>query len=174
MNKLHRLIIIPILLLTIYSCSRRKGVNDVLVEVVKTLIPILVFPLLLSCNGKTNKTSDSIPEGAVPFEYDFKREQFILMPGTLNDSISVKYLLETGGWAFGFSNNLDFETENDTVDGVYKIQKPMTVQIGQWKQISGNGIDAYYIDNTVFGAESGSISANYGRSIGRLITILKL
>jgi hypothetical protein len=114
----------------------------------------LVIPILLilpSCNNQSANTSrakltDSIPEGAVPFEYDFKHKKCIFIPGTLNDSIPFKYWLETGAM-MTFSDSLasDFERK-DIKTQFYKAQKTMKVQIGGWKLTYGDSVDAYYLD----------------------------
>jgi hypothetical protein len=119
----------------------------------KLITFLLCLSALLSCSAKSvdsTKTAltDSIPEGAVPFEYDFKREKAILISGILNDSIPLRFLLETG-MSMGFSDSLasDFEKKNSNY---YSVRKPMTVQIGKWKQVYGDSIDAFYIDKNFF------------------------
>lgn len=116
---------------------------------VYVIIPLLI---LLSCgNPSVQKTraalTDSIPEGAVPFEYDFKLKRAILIPGTLNDSIHLKYFFETGCQNMAFSDNLasDIELKGDKQQ-FHQIQKTMKVRIGGWERSSGDSFNAYYLD----------------------------
>lgn len=127
------------------------------------LIPILLF--LPSCNNQSADNSrvginDSIPEGAVPFEYDFKYKKCILIPGTLNDSIPFKYWLDTGMRDMVFSDSLasNFERKEFTKQHS-KVQKTMKVRIGGWKLAYGDSVDAYYLDknNPIFGFLGGGV-----------------
>jgi predicted aspartyl protease len=103
-----------------------------------------------SLSSANSNTLDSIPKGAVPFEYDSKLKKSILISGTLNDSIPLKYWLETGA-KMGFSDSLSSVLEKkQKTHRPMKVQKPMKVQIGNWKQIYGDSIDAFYIDNNSF------------------------
>jgi len=114
------------------------------------LIPILL--ILLSCNNQPAKTTkakltDSIPEGAVPFEFDFKMKRMILIPGTLNDSIRLKYLFETGSLKMRFSDILASDFERIEVEnGFHKVQKTMKVRIGGWERTYGDSVEARYLD----------------------------
>lgn len=119
-------------------------------------IPILL--ILLSCTSpsadkKIAALTDSIPEGAVPFEYDPNRIRAILIPGTLNDSIHVRYLLETGSVEMLFSDSLasDLEIKEDN-EQFHKVQKTMKVRIGDWERTSGDSFEACYLDkkNPIF------------------------
>lgn len=122
---------------------------------IKLIIFLFIISTLLSCNAKSiNSTTvamtDTIPEGAIPFEYDFKLKKAILIPGTLNDSIPLRYWLETGAEMI-FSDSLDSNFEKKEVSRIYyNVRKPMTVQIGQWKQVYGDSIDAYHLDKESF------------------------
>jgi hypothetical protein len=126
------------------------------------LIPILL--ILPSCNIQSADTTrakliDSIPDGAVPFEYDFKHKKCILIPGTLNDSISIKYWLETGA-SMTFSDSLASDFERKEFKKQHrKVQKTMKVRIGGWKLAYGDSVDAYYLDknNPIFGFLGGGV-----------------
>ncbi|HEY6915570.1 MAG TPA: hypothetical protein VI413_12920 [Paludibacter sp.] len=114
------------------------------------LAPILL--ILLSCNSPSSQTTratdiDSIPEGAVSFEYDFNLKRAILIPGTLNDSVPLWYFLETGFLKMTFSDSLtsDFEKKEDK-NGFRKIEKTMEVRIGGFERIYGDSVDAYCFD----------------------------
>ncbi|MDR0810808.1 MAG: hypothetical protein LBN23_00805 [Paludibacter sp.] len=121
-------------------------------NIISTVFISLLF-ILLSCNTKSTKQdvkiiNDSvIPKGAIPFEYDNKLKRAILIYGTLNDSIQLKYWLETGGVSMTFSDSLasDFEKKE-----MYKVQKTMKVQIGHLKQVYGDSVNAYYGDKDHF------------------------
>lgn len=114
------------------------------------LIPILL--ILLSCNNHSAKTTkaeltDSIPEGAVPFEYDFNMKSMILIPGTLNDSIPLKYCFETGVGRMTFSDSLASDFERKEVENRFsKVQKTMKVRIGGWERTYGDSVEARYLD----------------------------
>jgi hypothetical protein len=121
------------------------------------LIPILL--LLLSCNSQSADTSgaeltDSIPEGAVPFEYVYKLKKGILIPGTLNDSTMLMYWLETGFGRMAFTDSLaaDFESK-ELKDGFRKVQKTMKVRMGGWERSYGDSVEAFYLDKNypIFG-----------------------
>lgn len=114
---------------------------------------ILFLFALLACSSNSSKQdvseeNDSIPEGAIPFEYDFKLKKAILIPGTLDDTIPLRFWLETGSGAVVFSDSLTGESEEEIKAGKYntKVNKPMTIKIGEWVQTYGDGIDAYYLD----------------------------
>jgi len=112
---------------------------------------LLFSGVLYSCNKKTTetiKTTDSIPENAVPFEYDYSIKKVILIPGTLNDSIHLRYFLETGTRSVNFSDSLCNDSNKIKVgQNSYFVQQPMKVKIGQWEKIFGDSIkDAYYLD----------------------------
>jgi hypothetical protein len=128
-------------------------------KIIKLYLLISFFSILLSCNGKPKEqtkdvTNDSIPDGAVPFEYDFNLKRAIIMAGTLNDTILLRFFLETGTMNFIFSDSLVSDAEKNKLEKVrefsYRIENPMAVQIGQWEQISGAAISAYYCDKNFF------------------------
>lgn len=107
------------------------------------LFPLFVF---LSCTGKSinvasESGNDSIPEGAIPFEYDFKMKKVILIPGLLDDSIPMKYLLETGLGVTVFSDSFVYDFERDG-----RVQKLKTIQIGKWRKSYGDSLKANYLD----------------------------
>lgn len=57
--------------------------------------------IFLSCKEQNSKATvsnqtDTIPIGAIPFEYDKENKRAILLEGFLNDSISVRVLFDTG------------------------------------------------------------------------------
>ena len=121
------------------------------------LIPILlILPSSNIQSAKPTRTelTDSIPEGAVPFEYENKLKKLILIPGTLNDSVLLRYVFDTGFSTMAFSDSLatDIERKRDK-KRVNKLQKAMKIRIGGWERTSGNAIDAYYLDkkNPIFG-----------------------
>ncbi len=107
--------------------------------------------ILLSCNAKsTDATSpagnDSIPEGAVPFEYDFKMKKQIMIPGTLNDSIPMLYMLETGITTPVFSDGLNFKSNSSLFEDV---DAPMKIRIGNWEKTYGDTANpASYADKS--------------------------
>jgi len=121
------------------------------------LIPILLF--LLSCNNKSAATTraeltDNIPEGTVPFEYDFNMKKAIFIPGTLNDSTCLKYWFETGAQRMTFSDSLASDFERKEVEnGFSKVLKTMKVRIGIWERAYGDTVEAKYLDknNHLFG-----------------------
>lgn len=120
---------------------------------IKITIFVFLFSVLLSCNAKSSEEANgtlngSIPEEAIPFEYDFKLKKAILIPGTLNDSIPLRYWLETGS-EMGFSDSLD-SWKKETSKIYYNVERPMLVQIGQWKHIYGDSIIAYFFDKNNF------------------------
>lgn len=125
----------------------------------KLLLSILAFTFLGCTSKPTNPTGvvmvDSIPEGAIPFEYDSEtKRRLILMSGTLNDSIPVKYALETGAGSAVFSDAFACDYENEKVSTVNtKVEKPMTVRIGDWVEIYGDSIYSTYLskDHPFFG-----------------------
>lgn len=112
----------------------------------------LILLILICCNNPSaQKTeavlTDSIPKGAVPFEYDFKLKRAIIIPGTLNDSIPLRCLLETGFLKMTFSDSLtsDFDRKEDK-NGFSKVHKIMKVRIGALGKDYGDSVDAYYFD----------------------------
>jgi len=119
---------------------------------IKLYLLILILLFLPSCNNLSAATTraeltDSIPEGAVPFDYEYKLKKLILIPGTLNDSIPLKYLLETGFRRMAFSDSLASDFERKEVKNRYsKVQKTMKVRIGGVERTYGNSVDAYYLD----------------------------
>jgi hypothetical protein len=121
------------------------------------LAPILL--ILLSCNNHSPKTTkaehtDSIPEGAVPFEYEYKLKKAILISGTLNDSVHLKYWVETGFGRMAFFDSLASDYERKEVEnGFSKVQKTMKVRIGGWERAYGDSVEANYLDknNSIFG-----------------------
>lgn len=125
----------------------------------KYLTLFLLLPILSSCGAKstdtvTNCSNDNISENQIPFEYDFKMKKIILMPGTLNDSIHLKFLLETGSGAMVFPDNFacDFEKQTKVSQVNTKVARPMKVKIGKWVQTYGDSIEAFYLnrDNPIF------------------------
>ena len=122
------------------------------------LTPFILFLFaLFACSSNSSKQvvseeNDSIPEGAIRFEYDFKLKKAILIPGTLNDTIPLRFWLETGSGSVVFSDSLTLESEDKIEAGKYntKVNKPMTIKIGEWIQTYGDGIDAYYLDKKHF------------------------
>lgn len=62
----------------------------------------LIFFLLVfsSCGNKTDVLF-SIPSDAIPFEYSEEKQKAILLNGTLNDSIPLKILFDTGDFGIG-------------------------------------------------------------------------
>lgn len=124
----------------------------------KLLLFILAFTFFGCTSKSTNSAvsvmSDSIPEGAIPFEYDFERRRLILIPGALNDTIPVKYALETGAGSAVFSDAFACDYENEKVSTVNtKVEKPMTVRIGDWVETYGDSIYSTYLskDHLFFG-----------------------
>ncbi|MCL1934638.1 MAG: hypothetical protein FWF53_12595 [Candidatus Azobacteroides sp.] len=110
---------------------------------------ILLSSFLFSCSAKTPKTTTDILEDTVPFEYNPRSYRAILIPGTLNDSISLRYWLETGTKGVVFSDSLDFDFKKRVLGKKeYKTQKAMKVQIGQWEQIYRDSADTYYLDKS--------------------------
>jgi len=128
-------------------CQTNNRMNPNKLSIV---IPILL--ILLSCNNQPAKTTkakltDSIPEGTVPFEFDFKMNRMILIPGTLNDSIRLKYLFETGSLMMRFSDILASDFERiELENGFGKVQKTMKVRIGGWERTYGDTVEARYFD----------------------------
>lgn len=112
---------------------------------------IILFSILLSCNeNKSHSTGlavrDSIPEGAIPFEYDFKMKKQIMIPGTLNDSIPMRYMLETGARTPIFSDSLHFE-KKDSSSYEERVYSPMKVRMGNWEKTYGDVTNpAYYVN----------------------------
>jgi len=126
---------------------------------IKLYLSILILLFLSSCNSQligTTRTelTDSIPKGAVPFEYDFNMKKAIFIPGTLNDSTRLKYWFETGSLKMRFSDILasDFERK-EVKSGLSKVQKTMKVRIGGWEHAYGDSVGAEYLDknNHLFG-----------------------
>jgi len=130
------------------------------------LIPILlILPSSNIQSAKPTRTelTDSIPEGAVTFDYENKLKKLILIPGTLNDSVLLRYVFDTGYGSMVFSDSLktDLERKRDK-NQLNKVQKTMKVRIGDWERASGNSFGAYYLNkkNTIFrflGADVGII-----------------
>lgn len=112
---------------------------------------LLLLCMLVSCVGKStdiveNTSSDSIPEGAIPFEYDFKMKRQIIIPGTLNDSIPMKYWFETGARIPIFSDSLNFK-KKDLSLYEERVYSPMKIRIGNWERTYGDTINpAYYVN----------------------------
>jgi hypothetical protein len=105
----------------------------------------------LSCVN--SNVSDSLPEGAVPFEYAYDAQSAIIFNGTLNDSIQLRFMLETGMGCMAFSDSIaDFfeKTGYDKKDYKnFNIQKQWKVKIGNWESSfnSTNGkVGVDYID----------------------------
>lgn len=58
-----------------------------------------VLCLSVACTGKTDTTNDTltdIPEDAIPFEYDVTMTKIIKLKGTVNDSLPMDILFDTG------------------------------------------------------------------------------
>lgn len=115
-------------------------------------ILIILFPIFLLCcnDNKSHSTSltvyDSIPEGAIPFEYDFKMKKQIMIPGTLNDSIPMQYMLETGVITPIFSDGLNFKRNSSRFEDV---GVPMKIRIGNWEKTYGDAANpASYADKS--------------------------
>ncbi|MDR1744111.1 MAG: hypothetical protein LBR48_09920 [Dysgonamonadaceae bacterium] len=125
----------------------------------KSTILILFFAILVSCHTKSTETThiasrNSTDEGCIPFEYDFVLKKAILIPGTLNDSIDIKYWLETGIGEIMFSDSLASDYERDKINNrQQKTLKPMTVKIGPWKRDYGEDAEASYLDKNHFAFE---------------------
>lgn len=120
------------------------------------ILSLLFLPLCNNQSAATTRTelTDSIPEGAVQFEYDFKMKKAIFIPGTLNDSIPLKYWFETGSLRMTFSDTLASDFERKEVKNEFsKVQKTMKVRIGAWERTYGDSVEAKYFDknNHIFG-----------------------
>lgn len=69
----------------------------------KILSALFLFILVsISCSNKPDNkvaaiVNDSIPEGAIPFEYDSKMLKLIILKGKINDSIAINLMFDTGG-----------------------------------------------------------------------------
>jgi hypothetical protein len=117
------------------------------------LIPILLilpFCKIQSADATIAELTDSIPEGAVSFEYDFNMKKAIFIPGTLNDSIPLRYMFETGLRWMIFSDTLasDFERK-EIQNGFSKVQKTMKVRIGGLERAYGGSVEAKYFDKII-------------------------
>lgn len=116
----------------------------------RTVLILFIFLsyTFISCGSKSSVEEALIPADAIPFEYDFGLRRMILLNGTLNDSISVKYALETGAGAMVFSDIFayDYEKQIKTSKINSKVCKPMTVQVGKWTQTYGDSTYASYLD----------------------------
>jgi len=121
--------------------------NSVKLYLLIPILLILLFCKIQSTDATRAELTDSIPEGAVPFEYEYKLKKLILIPGTLNDSISLKYFFETGIGRMVFSDSLasDFERK-EVKNGFSKVQKTMKVRIGGLERAYGDSVDAEYFD----------------------------
>jgi len=136
-----------------------KSKNYNLMNPIKLYLFILILLFLSSYNNQSAaktraELTDSIPEGAVPFEYDFKMKKIIFIPGALNDSIPLRYLFDTGFKKMTFSDSLASDIERKEVkNGFSKVQKTMKVRIGGFERDYGNSVEAYYLDkrNSLFG-----------------------
>ena len=128
------------------------------------LIPILLilpFCKIQSANATRTVVTDSIPEGAVPFEYDFNMKKTIFIPGTLNDSTPLRYLFETGWRRMTFSDTLASDFERKGIkNGFSKVRKTMKVRIGGWERTYGDSIEATYFDknNHLFGFSGANVA----------------
>lgn len=83
-----------------------------------------VLMLLIACSGKpetTNGTLTDIPEDAIPFEYDVTMTKFILLKGTVNDSLPMDIIFDTG--------TPDGIVVSDSLRGL--IPSVVNVQVGQ-------------------------------------------
>lgn len=126
---------------------------------------ILTFLIVPFCNVQSEDTTkvvltDSISEGFVPFEYDFNMKKTIFIPGTLNDTIPLRYLFETGWGRMTFPSTYasDFERKEDK-NGFSKVQKTMKVRIGVWERTYGDSVEAKYLDrnNHLFGFSGANV-----------------
>ena len=132
----------------------------------KLYLLILILPILPLCKMQSADATgmvvaDSIPEGAVPFEYDFNMKKTIFIPGTLNDSIRLKYLFETGSLKMRFSDTLASNFERKEVrNGLSRVRKTMKVRIGDWELAYSDSVEAVYLDknNNLFGFAGANVA----------------
>lgn len=122
-------------------------------------IALIFICVLFSCNIKSiqtenTKISDTIPEGAITFEYDNKMLKMIILKGTLNDSIDVNYVFDTGWTGISISDSL----KPNNVKASY-LQEPTQIKIHNCIHIY-NAIE-YFKENHPFtnfyGSSSGII-----------------
>lgn len=78
----------------------------------QTIFIVSTALILLSCGEKSNQTSvstssDTIPEGAVPFEYKHK---LIVFKGIYEDSITLNFIFDTGWVGLSVSDSLKSHT----------------------------------------------------------------
>jgi len=128
--------------------------NSIKIYLLIPILFILPFCKIQSVDATRAELTDRIPEGAVPFEYDFNMKKAIFIPGTLNDSIPLRYLFETGWCRMTFSDRLASHFERKEVkNGFSKVQKTMKVRIGGWERVYGDTVKAMYFDknNHLFG-----------------------
>jgi hypothetical protein len=102
----------------------------------------------LACSSQS---TNSIPEGAIAIEYASNGKPVIYIPGTLNDSIPLRFYFETGWSVMSFSDNLasDFERKQ-SAGKLDEVLKPMKVQIGTCEQIYGESNRALYLERDFF------------------------
>lgn len=124
----------------------------------RKIISFLFFLcILLGCSNKPNQTentplADTIPEGAITFEYDSKMLKMIILKGTLNDSIDVNYVFDTGWTGISISDSL----KPNNVKASY-LQEPTQIEIHDWTH-TYNAIE-YFKENHPFTNVYGS---NFG------------
>jgi hypothetical protein len=94
--------------------------------------------------------TDSIPEGAIAFEYIINTKPVIFIPGILNDSIPIRCYFETGWGVPSFSDSLasNFELKHD-IKKLDEVQKTMKVHIGTCEQTYGKSNRANYIKRNI-------------------------
>jgi hypothetical protein len=112
---------------------------------------ILSLLLCSCCLKPTGLMSDSIPEGAIPFEYKIHTLPVIIIPGILNNDIPVRCYFETGWSPMSFSDSLasSFELKHD-VKKLDEVLKPMKVRIGTYEQTYGKTNRALYLKRDFF------------------------
>lgn len=123
-------------------------------NVLIAFLSVLSSVCIQSAETTRAERTDSIPEGAVPFEYEYNLKKAILIPGTLNDSTRLKYWFDTGALNMMFSDTLSSDFERKEVKNRFsKVQKTLNVHVGRWERAYGGAFDAYYLDkkHPIFG-----------------------
>lgn len=82
---------------------------------------LAIILLTLFYTGKTT-ASDSIPKDAIPF-FSFKNN--VILDGILNDSVSIKALLDIGAWGIAIPDKHG--------EGLQKYEK-LSFRIGSWEK----------------------------------------
>ena len=88
-------------------------------------LSIIICYLFLFIAGRTNScnlSSDSIPQGAIPFT-DFKNN--VILDGVLNDSIPMKGLLDIGAWGVAVPAQVNPENREHVTFGIKGLKKRM-------------------------------------------------